>query len=146
MGQRSFWNAHNHSGFLQSWDSFQHLLSFHLSEYTTVLMAISVLLQYARNIHTGRNNRESWKIILISACFLSLSCVPRPVWDRLGLLLHGSRCCNRHAAVHMAGLLLGQETEAVPLLRWSHREPTEEKIGQRGSGETETSSYFQKVE
>lgn len=135
MGLRSFWNAHNHSGFLQSSDSFQHLLSFLLCEHTILLMLVYTFnfsfAAVSRNIHMGRNNRASWKITLISVCFLSLSCVPREVWDWLGLLLHSSRGCHRHAAVHMAGLLLGQETEAVPLLTWSHWEQTEEKIGQR---------------
>lgn len=35
---------------------------------------------------------------------------------RLGLLLHRRGRGGRHAGVHLAGLLLGQEAEAIPLL------------------------------
>lgn len=44
-------------------------------------------------------------------------CLPcRDVPHRLGLLLHGRGRGGRHARVHLARLLLGQEAEAIPLL------------------------------
>lgn len=44
-------------------------------------------------------------------------CLPcRDLPRRLGLLLHGRGRGSRHAVVHLAGLLLGQEAETIPLL------------------------------
>lgn len=65
--------------------------------------------------------------LLFSPCF-----VPRQVWNRLGLLLHWRRCCGRHAAVHVAGLLLRQEAEALPLLKPGRREQAEERMDHGG--------------
>ena len=95
--------------------------SYYHSSETVFLRRISVSLWYTRKPHLGRNDRGSRKISLTCTCFLSFSCAPRQVWSRLGLLLHWGRGCRRHAALHVAGLLLGQEAETVPILRWGCR-------------------------
>lgn len=57
-------------------------------------------------------------------------CLPcRDLPHRLGLLLHGRGRGGRHAGVHLARLLLGQEAEAIPLLSRPGRGPCQARPG-----------------